>query len=130
MGLLSRADIPNGRILVVEEDEGARELIVSSLRADGHDVDASSTDREARRLLGLQWYDLVVSDLAMPGLDGPSLYTTVSERWPAGGPHVLFVSGPSSTAPFEGFLKAIRAPVLTKPFKPGTLRRTIKRLLS
>jgi DNA-binding response OmpR family regulator len=130
MGLLSRASIPSGRILVVEDDPGARDLIVSSLRADGHDVDATATDREARRLLGLQWYDLVVSDLAMPGLDGPSLYTTVSERWPAGAPHVLFVSAPTSTALFEGFLKAIHAPVLTKPFKVATLRRTIKRLLA
>ena len=42
MSLLSNVSTTaSGRILVVDDDAGARDLIVSSLRADGHDVDAS-----------------------------------------------------------------------------------------
>ncbi|HSE04931.1 MAG TPA: response regulator [Methylomirabilota bacterium] len=129
MGLHSSASTATGRILVVDDDPGARDLIVSSLRADGHDVDSSSNGLEALRLLGRQWYDLIVSDLMMPELDGPSLYSAVSHRWPTP-PHFLFVSGLANTSAFEGFLKVIHAPVLPKPFKIGALRRTIKRLLS
>jgi DNA-binding response OmpR family regulator len=119
----------SGRILVVDDDQGARDFIVSSLRADGHDVDASSNGFEALRLLGRQWYDLIVSDLRMPELDGPSLYTEVTRRWPSSPPPVLFVSGLGNTSAYDGFLKVIHAPLLTKPFKIGALRRVIRRML-
>jgi len=129
MGLQSTASTPTGRILVVDDDPGARDLIVSSLRADGHDVDASGNGFEALRLLGRQCYDLVVSDLMMPELDGPSLYSAVMRRWPSSQPHFVFVSGLANTSAFDGFLKVIHAPLLTKPFKIGALRRAIKRIL-
>jgi DNA-binding response OmpR family regulator len=129
MGLLSNQSVTSGRILVVDDDPGARDLMVASLRADGHDVDSSSNGLEALRMVGRQWYDLIVSDLKMPGLDGPDLYNEITRRWPIGHPHVLFVSAFGSTADYDGFLKVIKAPVLAKPFKVGDLRRAVRRLL-
>ena len=55
-------------------------------------------------------------------------YTEVTRRWPSP-PPVLFVSGLGNTAAYDGFLEVIRAPLLTKPFRSGSLRRIIKRLL-
>ena len=49
MALQSTVSTSAGRILVVDDDKRARDFIVSSLRAAGHDVDASSTALEARR---------------------------------------------------------------------------------
>jgi len=129
MGLHASATITTGRILVVEDDPGARDFIVSSLRADGHDVDASGNAFEALRLLGRQCYDLIVSDLMMPGVDGPSLYSAVASRWPSNPPHFVFMSGLANTSSFEGFLKVIHAPLLPKPFKVAALRRAIRRIL-
>src|SRR5258705_5581963 len=129
MGLHGSATITTGRILVVDDDPGARDFIVSSLRADGHDVDASGNAFEALRLLGLQCYDLIVSDLMMPGVDGPSLYSAVASRWPSNPPHFVFMSGLANTSSFEGFLKVIHAPLLPKPFKIAALRRAIRRIL-
>jgi two-component system cell cycle sensor histidine kinase/response regulator CckA len=129
MGLLASTQITTGRILVVDDDQGARDFIVSSLRADGHEVDASGNGFEALRLLGRQCYDLIVSDLMMPEVDGPSLYSAVTSRWPSNPPHFLFVSGLTNTSAFEGFLKVIHAPLLPKPFKVAALRRVIKRIL-
>jgi CheY-like chemotaxis protein len=129
MGLLSNVSMATGRILVVDDDQGARDLIVSSLRADGHDVDSSSNGLEALRLLARQWYDVIVSDLRMPELDGPSLYSQVAHRWPSNPPHMLFVSGFGNASEYDGFLKVIRARVLAKPFKVAALRRAIRRLL-
>ena len=129
MSLLSNQSVTSGRILVVEDDQGARDLIVSSLRADGHDVDASSSGVEALRLATRQWYDLIVSDLNMPELDGPNLYSQVARRWPTGPPHVLFVSGFGASPEYDGFLKVVGAPVLAKPFKVRDLRRAVRRAL-
>jgi len=130
MGLLTSGSIATGRILVVDDDQGALDLMVDSLRADGHDVDASGNGFEALRLLGRQCYDLIVSDLKMPEVDGPSLYSAVTSRWPSNPPHFLFVSGLANTSAYEGFLKVIHAPLLPKPFKVGALRRAIKRILA
>lgn len=129
MGIQISTSIASGRILVVDDDQSARDFIVSSLRADGHDVDASSDGFEALRMLGRQWYDLIVSDLKMPELDGPSLYREVTRRWPISPPPMLFVSGLGNTSAYDGFLQVIHAPLLTKPFRIGALRRIIKRLL-
>ena len=129
MSLLSNQSVTSGRILVVEDDQGARDLIVSSLRADGHDVDASSSGVEALRLATRQWYDLIVSDLNMPELDGPNLYSQVARRWPTGPPHVLFVSGFGTSPEYDSFLKVVGAPVLAKPFKVRDLRRAVRRAL-
>lgn len=129
MGLLASAQITTGRILVVDDDQGVRDLIVSSLRADGHEVDASGNGFEALRLLGRKCYDLIVSDLMMPEADGPSLYSAVTLRWPGSPPHFVFVSGLANTSAFDGFLKVIHAPLLPKPFKVAALRRAIKHIL-
>ena len=128
MSLLSDVSQPSGRILVVEDDPGARDLIVSSLRADGHEVDSSGSGLEALRLLGREWYDVIVSNLRMPELDGPSLYGAVTRRWPAP-PPLLFLAGLGGTSDYDGFLKVIRAPVLPKPFTIRALRRAIKEML-
>jgi len=129
MSLLSSVSTASGRILVVDDDASARDRIVSSLRADGHDVDCSSSAIEALRLLGRQWYDLIVSDLKMPELDGPSLYSEVTRRWPNQPPHVLFLSTLGSPSEYDGFLKVIHARVLPKPFTVAALRRAIRRIL-
>ena len=126
MSLLSNQTFSAGRILVVDEDQSARDLMVSSLRAAGHDVDPTSNGSEALRLLGRQWYDLMVSNLKMPELDGPSLYSAVTLRWPPGPPHVLFASALAGTSGYEGFLKAR---VQAKPLKVGALRLTVRRIL-
>src|SRR4026209_683448 len=128
MALQSTGSRSAGRIRVVDDDKRARDFIVSSLRADGHEVDASSTGLEALRMLGRSWYDLIVSQQRMPELDGPSLYSEVTRRWPSP-PPTLFVSGLGNTSAYDGFLEVIRAPLTTKPFRSGSLRRIIKRLL-
>jgi DNA-binding response OmpR family regulator len=129
MSLLSNVSTTSGRILVVDDDAGARDLIVSSLRADGHEVDASGSGIEALRMLGREWYDLIVSNLRMPELDGPSLYSAVSRRWPAQPPPMLFLAGLGGTSDYDGFIKVIRAHVLPKPFTIRALRRAIKEML-
>lgn len=129
MSLLPNQSVSSGRILVVDGDQGSRDLIVSSLRAAGHDVDSSGNGPEALRLLGRQWYDLIVSDLQMPELDGPNLYSEVTRRWPAGHPQVLFVAGLTRSSEYDGFLKVIKAPVLAKPLEAKRLCRAVRRIL-
>src|SRR5712671_4256488 len=52
MSLLSNQSVSAGRILVVDDDQSTRDLMVSSLRAADHDMDPTGNGPEARRLLG------------------------------------------------------------------------------
>ena len=54
------------RILVVDDQEHMRELLVEALSADGHTVDPAENGTAAIQLFEAQAYDLVVSDLQMP----------------------------------------------------------------
>ena len=59
-----------GRVLVVDDDTTVREVVVSYLRAAGHDVDEAGDGESALAAMRAHAADLVVLDLMMPGIDG------------------------------------------------------------
>ena len=68
---------PSARVLVVEDDHAIRRSIVSQLRAEGYDVVEASDGREGVSLARSEKPDLILTDLAMPVVDGFTLITTV-----------------------------------------------------
>lgn len=58
------------RILIVDDDENVAILFKKILGKEGYEIDSASSGEEALSSLEAQWFDLVVSDLRMPGLDG------------------------------------------------------------
>jgi len=122
--------ISSRRILVVEDEPAIRSLVVAILTAQGHEVDDASDGLDALRRLGERTYDLIVSDMRMPGLDGPGLYRELQRRGPADRPRLLFVSGSSSVQAYEEFLATAKVPVLEKPFNLDELCRVVERILA
>jgi len=125
----SRLPTPAARILIVDDDEDIRSVIALILGSAGHDVTAVSNGFAALWWLEQQTYDLVISDVKMPELDGLGLYAEIRARWPRGSPRILFVSGFADTAPYAGTLKAINVPVLFKPFSVDDLCHMVTRML-
>jgi CheY-like chemotaxis protein len=58
------------RVLVVEDDEGIRELIALALGDEGHQVDEALDGRSALEQIARQPPDLIILDMKMPGMDG------------------------------------------------------------
>src|SRR3954466_9866557 len=58
------------RILVVEDQDDVRGLLVTALEIEGHEVDEASNARDGLQRLQATHYDLVLSDFAMPGGTG------------------------------------------------------------
>jgi PAS domain S-box-containing protein len=74
--------LANRRVLVVDDDGGVRESLAEILRADGCLVVTSVDGEDAVRRLEATPFDLVLSDVVMPGMDGYDLFMTVRQRWP------------------------------------------------
>ncbi|HZX87633.1 MAG TPA: PAS domain S-box protein [Reyranella sp.] len=125
------AALPRGQeeILVVEDEPRVRAAMVEQLQSLGYAVSQAADGsagiaafERARRP-----YDLLLTDVVMPGINGKKLADEVTSRWP--GTSVLFVSGFSQdNIVHDGRLDA-GAKLLTKPFRKGDLALAVRNAL-
>ena len=83
-GACSAAAPPTGRprVLVVDDEASIRDLLSKTLALAEYDVDLAPDGRSALDRLRITPYDLLITDVIMPGLDGLSLAIKVAERCP------------------------------------------------
>ena len=74
---------PTGKILVVDDEESFREILVEILASGGHRADSAPDGAEALRMLAKKTYDVVVTDLGMTGLSGWELADAIYQNHPA-----------------------------------------------
>jgi glycosyltransferase involved in cell wall biosynthesis/CheY-like chemotaxis protein len=116
-------------LAVVEDEDAVRELIVDSLADNDYDIDLAADGAEALRLCEKARYDLILSDLRMPNMDGAALYQELRLRYGSRMPHMIFVTAPSHSLEYAAFLAATNVPVLSKPFTLDGLRKAVRRAL-
>jgi CheY-like chemotaxis protein len=115
-------------ILVVEDSLQVRTLIHDVLEAHGYRVFAAPSAREALEIAGRPGvqFDLLLTDIDMPEMNGRELADTLSARQP--GLKVVFVSGyGSDELARHGVTPG--AALLQKPFGPKVLARTVRETL-
>lgn len=118
------------RILVVDDDDHLRALLSTALSQEGRAVDTARDGIEAVALLSENHYDLVLSDLVMPGLDGPALYRALREvSHPTATPRVIFMTGNVGGGDHAAFLRETTEPMLEKPFSLDVVRHLVNVLL-
>jgi two-component system cell cycle sensor histidine kinase/response regulator CckA len=116
-------------ILLVEDEMGVRQLIGKVLERYGYKV-LPARDAEHAIAIDVGYegpIQLLVSDLIMPGLNGPDLAREILERRPD--IQVLFVSGYASREAVEMSLNTRNASFLSKPFTPEALARKVRERL-
>jgi two-component system cell cycle sensor histidine kinase/response regulator CckA len=117
------------RALVVDDEEMVRELAVSVLERAGFDVESAANGIGALELVrnAGQSFDVLVTDVSMPGMGGRQLAVKVAELDPQ--IRVVFMSGYSDeilgSGPDEGALLTF----LAKPFSPRTLVKAVREAL-
>ncbi|HEY7037537.1 MAG TPA: response regulator [Methylomirabilota bacterium] len=116
-------------ILVVEDEASLRELIANILLLDDHDVDTARDGVEALYRIEQRTYDLIISDLQMPNLDGRGLHEALRTRYGQSLPRVIFVTGHAEAEEYVPFLAETGDPVLTKPFSVDDLRTLVQWVL-
>ena len=119
---------PGGRILVVDDEQNARDLMARVLMADGHEVDTAADGAEAGLRLQAEAYDCVVTDMRMRGMGGQELYRLAEQTIPELAGRFIFVTGDTMSTETLAFLSSTASRHLTKPIDGGELRRSVAEL--
>lgn len=122
-----QADAPAGRILVVEDEDVTRENLASVLARAGHVVETASDGAAALSRIGEAEYDLVVTDLKMPGADGLAVLSAARKAHPE--TEVIILTGYATVETALSALKAGAYDYVTKPFNLDEVRVLVQRAL-
>jgi two-component system NtrC family sensor kinase len=116
------------RVLVVDDEAEIREALNQILTEARHRVVTASSGREALERLARERYDVILTDIRMPDVDGRALYQLIEQRWPERAARVAFVTGDTLTSALRDFAAASGRPVIEKPFLPVDVRRVVAEL--
>ena len=117
----------DARILIVDDDPDIHALVLATLRETGCRVDCVSSGLEALSRLHSENYDLVLSDVCMPGLDGLELLHRIQQQCPS----IPVVVMTARNTP-ENLIRSIREKAFayfSKPFSPGAIVDMVMRAL-
>ncbi len=115
-------------ILVVDDEERIRHLLSLMLQANGYEVDQAKDGLEALKMIEENQYDLLISDIKMPNLDGMSLLEELRENdnlIP-----VIFITAFATVESSVEAMKAGAADYITKPFEEERIIVTVNRCVS
>ncbi len=116
------------KVLVVEDEESVRRVIERALRGQQFAVSVASGAEQAWQLATSHGpFDVLITDIVMPEVDGHELAQSLRERWPE--LRVLFISGYTQELPLNDETPDRAAAFLQKPFRPNDLANAIEELL-
>ena len=118
------------RVLVVEDDVPIGRMLASILADEGFVVDLASDGLTALGKIEAREYDLILTDLRMPELDGVGLYRELERRQPEMLRRVIVITGTSGHPEYESFLEETQVPYLEKPFSLQALQAITRRVLA
>lgn len=123
--------LPTGRhALVVDDESGVADLLAEILRGTGFTVALAEGGQAALDLLtATDDVAVILTDLRMPGLDGPGLFARLRAERPALARRIVFVTGDMLSADIAEFLRESGQPCLEKPFSPEDVRRAVATIL-
>jgi CheY-like chemotaxis protein len=118
------------RILLVDDDPLIAELVVDMLGLEGYEVDTAPNGIEALERLQGQRYDLIVTDLHMPKLDGSGFYRELLQRRAHPSKKIIFLTGTTGGSEEQRFIAESGLPVLMKPFNITQLMDLVQSVLN
>jgi C4-dicarboxylate-specific signal transduction histidine kinase/CheY-like chemotaxis protein len=119
-----------GRILVVDDETDIADTCGDILAMDGHRCDFAMNGRAALERVAQGCYDLILSDLRMPQLDGPGFYRELSRSHPQMAERIIFLTGDTLSPAIQTFLAESKRPYIEKPLDPKQLREAVAAALA
>ncbi len=117
------------RVLVVDDDLFVGEIISEILEYDSHHVEVAHSGKEALEKLETGTFDVILSDMRMPEMDGPQFYRLLAARWPERVECLAFITGDTFGPGVKSFLDSTQRPYLEKPITPEDVVSLIERIV-
>ena len=120
---MTPVDVAKLRILVVDDEPSVGNTIKMLLQFDGHDVEATHNGRDALAMFEPDRFDLIITDYAMPGMNGNQLAAAIKADAPD--QPVIMITGHAGTlspSPSVDF-------IIGKPFRLEHLREAIAKVM-
>ena len=114
------------KILLVDDEPLMRLSMVDAFAAIGHDVEASASGTEGIAAIRQRPFDLVITDLRLPGADGLMVLTTAKEQ--SSPPEVVMITAHGSVETAVGAMKLGAFDYVTKPFQMDELLLIVERV--
>jgi two-component system NtrC family sensor kinase len=124
------AEIARRRALVIDDERDLAELLAEMLEREGFLVEVAFDGEHALAELERHSYDVVLSDVRMPDLDGPALLRRLQSEWPALAKRLIFFTGDTVGLGTGSALYKLGRPVIEKPISPEELRRVVQATLA
>ena len=113
-------------VLIVDDDDEIRDTLYD-LFSEEHLCHAAETAEKAQEYLEVENYDVVLTDISMPGLSGLELLGHVRQRQPD--TPVIIISGISDQAHAQGLIKLGAFDYLLKPFRLEVVEQSVARAI-
>lgn len=127
--MVTDSDLRAGlRVLIVEDEDDIRETLSCAFVQDGYVVETATSTQSAIEALRGSSYDLVISDLVMPG--GEAVDLVAAAQLTATKPPVLIITGVGDEASVREVLARGAAAVLSKPFRLSDLIEQARQVLA
>ena len=115
------------RIMIIEDDEEMRSLLIDFFKEEGFETDSASNGIDALRILSEDHFDLVITDLRMPGLTGLDILPTIRRLKPET-PIIVMTAYGSDHVRLKSFEKGATT-YLEKPIRLSELRSLIREMV-
>ena len=115
------------KILVIDDEQSMRDFLSIMLKKEGYDVVAAEAGADALKAVQTEIFDLVISDVKMPGLDGIDVLRTVKELSPE--TVVIMITAYASAETAVEAMKLGAYDYITKPFKVDEIKLIIQKAL-
>jgi two-component system NtrC family sensor kinase len=116
-------------VLVVDDEPNIVDLLKMVLTQDGYEVATATNGQEALERIAARSYDLILSDMRMPGMDGREFFETVKKRNPALAHRIVFVTGDTVSPDTQAFFNDTGNRWLSKPFSIAQVEDTANEVL-
>lgn len=115
------------RILVVDDEKGMRDFLSIMLKKEGYEVASAERGEDALKAIQTEIYDLVITDVKMPQIDGIEVLRTVKETSPE--TVVIMITAFATTETAVEAMKLGAYDYITKPFKVDEMKLIIQKAL-
>ena len=127
--VLSPTPVVDARILLVDDNPIVSQVIIDILSLDGYGVDTAPNGIAALEKMEGRRYDLVLTDLHMPEMDGAGLYRELAKRQTHPPQKIIFLTGTAGTSEAHRLVQDTGLPVLRKPFNLVELLELVQKVL-